>query len=100
MDSWLQDAVFTDKLLSSRGPASSATKFMPYSIEIKFVVVTNGNINPVWKLLPVTFNNGGTSLLTAGRTRTHDVLITIGPADVIRLMPISRDSVDKQLAAH
>jgi hypothetical protein len=75
---WLHDAAITDRLLRSAGPAPKTT---PYSIEIKFVVVTSGNINPVWKLIPVTFNNGSNSLLTGARTRTHDVIITIGPPD-------------------
>lgn len=75
---WLHDAAITDRLLRSAGPTS---KTSPYSIEIKFVVGTSGSINPVWKLIPVTFNNGSSSLLTGGRTRTHDVIITIGPPD-------------------
>ena len=55
----------------SLGPFSVSTEF-------KFVIVTNGNITPTWKLLQVTANNSGT-LLSAGRTRTHDLIITIGP---------------------
>lgn len=49
------------------------------SIEIKFVVVTNGNINPVWKLVRITSNNGSSPFLAEGRTRTHDLIITVGP---------------------
>jgi hypothetical protein len=48
------------------------------SIEIKFIIVTSGNVTPTWKLLRVTANTSG-SLLSLGRTRTHDLIITIGP---------------------
>ena len=80
LDKWLKDALFTNIFLKSSDPATSPTKDTPdtISIEIKFVVVSSANINPVWKLLPVTFNNGTLNLLSTGRTRTHDLLITIG----------------------
>jgi hypothetical protein len=81
IDKWLKDALFTNVLLNSTDPATSPNKDAPdtVSIDIKFVVVSNANINPVWKLLPVTFNNGTLNLLSTGRTRTHDLLITLGP---------------------
>jgi hypothetical protein len=81
LDKWLQDAMFTNRLLPSANPSVSPNKDSPdtVSIEIKFVVVTSANINPVWKLVPITANNGAASLLSSGRTRTHDLLITIGP---------------------
>jgi hypothetical protein len=49
------------------------------SIEIKFVIVSNGNVTPTWKLLRVSANTGSTPLFGMGRTRTHDLIITIGP---------------------
>jgi hypothetical protein len=81
IDKWLLDGMFTNLLLSSDKPLASPNKDAPdtVSIDIKFVVVTNANINPVWKLLPITANNGTAALLSSGRTRTHDLLITIGP---------------------
>ena len=77
---WLSDAIFVNILLPSDN-SSSTTKSTPdsISIELKFIVTTNGSINPVWKLLPITFNNGAASLVGLGRVRTHDLLITIGP---------------------
>jgi hypothetical protein len=54
------------------------------SIEIKFIIVTNGNVTPTWKLLRVSANTTG-SLLGLGRTRTHDVIITIGPNNQLTL---------------
>jgi hypothetical protein len=81
---WLEDAMFTNVVLPSHDPAATTSAGQTpdtVSIEIKFMVVTSGNINPMWKLVPVTFNNGALSLVQAGRTRTHDLLITIGPPD-------------------
>ncbi len=49
------------------------------SIEIKFVIVSSGNVTPTWKLLRVSANTGSTPLFGMGRTRTHDLIITIGP---------------------
>ena len=49
------------------------------SIEIKFIIVSNGNVTPTWKLLRVSANTGSAPLFNLGRTRTHDVIITIGP---------------------
>jgi hypothetical protein len=50
------------------------------SYEIKFVIVSNGNITPTWKLINVSANTSG-NFFSAGRTRTHDLIITIGPDD-------------------
>ena len=50
------------------------------SYEIKFVIVSSGNITPSWKLVQVSANASGT-FFSAGRTRTHDLIITIGPDD-------------------
>jgi hypothetical protein len=51
------------------------------SIEIKFIIVSSGNVTPTWKLLRVSGNTGSTPLFALGRTRSHDVIITIGPPD-------------------
>ena len=50
-----------------------------FSQEIKFVIVSSGNAQPTWKLLPVSANAGNAPFFSVGRTRTHDLLITIGP---------------------
>ena len=52
----------------------------PYSVstELKFVIVSSGNVTPTWKLLAVSANPSG-SLYSASRTRTHDLIITVGP---------------------
>jgi hypothetical protein len=47
--------------------------------EVKFIIVTNGTLNPSWKISTVTLNPSG-NLLSLGRIRTNDLLITLGPA--------------------
>jgi hypothetical protein len=47
--------------------------------EVKFVVDTSANATPTWKFKLVTVNPGGT-FLNLDRSRTNDLLITLGPA--------------------
>jgi hypothetical protein len=47
--------------------------------EVKFVIDTGGTATPSWKLTNVTVNPSG-NLLSLDRTRTNDLLITLGPA--------------------
>jgi hypothetical protein len=47
--------------------------------EVKFVIDTSANATPTWKFKLVTVNPGGT-FLNLDRTRTNDLLITLGPA--------------------
>jgi hypothetical protein len=53
----------------------------PFAIsnEIKFVIVSNGNVNPSWKLVSISANTANTPLFGVNRTRTHDLIITVGP---------------------
>jgi len=102
IEEWLEGAMMVDYLLHSVG--ASATKGGggahggggrgagggagtgsgggqnpdTVSYEIKFVIVSNGSITPTWKLVKVSANTSGTFFST-GRTRTHDLIITIGP---------------------
>jgi hypothetical protein len=61
------------------GGAGKTAKYDVFSYEIKFVVVTSGSINPVWKLVNLTAGGGSLPLVSAGRTRTHDLTLTFGP---------------------
>jgi hypothetical protein len=63
---------------SGGGSGGGGTVPDTLSIEIKFIIVTSGNVTPTWKLLRVSANTTG-NLVSLGRTRTHDVIITIGP---------------------
>lgn len=47
---------------------------------VKFVVDTSANATPTWKFKLVTVNPGGT-FLNIDRSRTNDLLITMGPAN-------------------
>jgi hypothetical protein len=49
------------------------------SHEVKFEIVTNGNITPTWKLVDVTGFSGNAPLFGAGRDRVQDLIITMGP---------------------
>jgi hypothetical protein len=79
---WLQGAIFTDVLLHSVGKAVGPGAQNPdvVSYEIKFVIVSSGNVTPTWKLAKVSANTAG-NFFSTGRTRTHDLIITIGPKD-------------------
>jgi hypothetical protein len=48
--------------------------------DIRFEIVSSGNITPTWKLVRVSANNNA-PLFNASRDRTQEVLITIGPLD-------------------
>jgi hypothetical protein len=48
------------------------------SHDVKFEIVTSGNVTPVWTLVRVTANTTG-SLFAADRDRTQDLNITFGP---------------------
>jgi hypothetical protein len=63
----------------AKGGAGKTAKLDVFSYEIKFVVVTNGNITPTWKLVNITASSGNLPLLNLGRTRTHDLTLTFGP---------------------
>ena len=48
--------------------------------EVQFVVVTDGNVTPQWKLVRVT-GNPNSPFFDASRSRTHDLIVTFGPKD-------------------
>jgi len=50
------------------------------SHEIKFEIITSGNITPTWKLIHAAINPSSPFFSTS-RDRTHDLLITFGPND-------------------
>jgi hypothetical protein len=82
LEQWLsavvQSQAVGDTSITTPTPTSNQTAKNALSHEIKFIVVTNGNITPMWKLVHATVNQTG-SLFTASRTRTHDLSMTFGP---------------------
>lgn len=80
---WLKNSLTIDYYTpASEVPKETDAAFKQeyLSYHVKFVVISSGNVNPVWKLARVTTGNGNLPLAGAGRTRTHDLLITFGPA--------------------
>ncbi|HEX4157875.1 MAG TPA: hypothetical protein VHY79_05310 [Rhizomicrobium sp.] len=59
---------------------AAATKKDVIQDEITFTVLYGGNVNPVWKLLRVSADSSSTPLFGVQRTRTQDLLVTMGPA--------------------
>jgi hypothetical protein len=58
---------------------AAATKKDVISHEVSFVIVYGGNITPTWKLVRVSANTGSGSFFGATRTKTQDLIITMGP---------------------
>lgn len=82
ISSWLRDRLQSNIALpSSQLPSDAGDTFKQdvMSYHVKFVVISSGNINPVWKLVRFSADDG-TTLAAANRTRTHDLLITFGAA--------------------
>jgi hypothetical protein len=80
MAEWLYSALHVEANYKSEA-TDPAKKDDVYSYDVKFVVVTSGTANPAWKLLRISTNQSGSPLLGAGRTRSHDLLMTFGPTE-------------------
>jgi hypothetical protein len=79
---WLRDRLQSEIALpSSQLPKDAGDTFKQdvMSYHVKFVVTSSGTVNPVWKLVRFSAGDGST-LASVNRTRTHDLLITFGPA--------------------
>lgn len=63
----------------AKGGVGKTAKLDVLTYEIKFIMVSNGNITPTWKLVNVTASSGNLPLLNLGRTRTNDLILTFGP---------------------
>lgn len=94
---WLEAQVtaVATRQLKIAGNSAGPWKQNVLSHEVRFDVVSSGNISPAWKLVRATVNQSG-SFLTASRDRTHDLLITFGPLDNSQsrsfLAPIAENS--------
>lgn len=84
IEEWLWEALVTDRVRPSSELTGDADKGFNQDIlsyEVKFIVITSGNITPTWKLVRVATNNGNLPLASVNRTRTHDLTITFGPSN-------------------
>jgi hypothetical protein len=81
IEKWLIGAMVVNAHIPSdiTSKGGGSTKADAVSYEIKFVIVSNGNVTPTWKLVRVSANTGNNPFFGLGRTRTHDLIITIGP---------------------
>lgn len=77
---WLYDALIVQNTYKSEATDPSK-KDDVYSYDARFVVVTNASANPAWKLVKIANNQSGQPLLGAGRSRSHDLLLTFGPTE-------------------
>jgi hypothetical protein len=80
---WLRDHLVAEVLLpSSAMSAQSDPAFKQdiLSYHVKFIIISSGSITPTWKLVRISTGNGSLPLASINRTRTHDLLITFGPA--------------------
>jgi hypothetical protein len=95
---WLHDALFVlyidpsstlfaadstpKKKQNSKTDSSANSSFKPdvLSYEVKFEIISSGNVTPMWKLVRVSANTGSSPLFSANRDRTHDLTITFGPS--------------------
>ena len=80
LSEWLFDAVSASMTNTVNFKTTTlAVKENVLQHEVKFNIVTSGTLNPSWKLTRVVVNPTG-NMLSVNRTRTHDLLITLGPA--------------------
>jgi hypothetical protein len=80
---WLADQLITNQVLPSSPLSKNADpsfKQDVLSYHVKFIVISSGSVTPTWKLVRIATGNGSLPLASANRTRTHDLLITFGPA--------------------
>jgi hypothetical protein len=79
---WLQDylMVVATQDVQEPGAKSGILKSNVLSHDVKFEVLSSGNVTPAWKLSNATVDQTG-SLFSTSRDRTHDLLITLGPGD-------------------
>jgi hypothetical protein len=79
---WLQDYLTPVTLREGQEPTlkTGILKSNVLSHDVKFEVLSSGNITPAWKLSSATVDQTGT-LFSTSRDRTHDLLITMGPGD-------------------
>jgi hypothetical protein len=76
--------------------ASLAAKDSVLQHQVKFVIETDASATPSWKLTRATVNPGS-DFLTLSRTRTNDLIITLGPAEPKVVTAHGRDG--RRLAA-
>ena len=84
IERWLTGALLAQNALpSSPFPKKMADKGDVLSYNVKFIVITGGTVNPTLRLMNIS-TGAGDPLLSANRTRTHELLLTFGPSEDIK----------------
>jgi hypothetical protein len=81
IDPWLKSALIQQNAIpSSPELKGSFTKLDVISYDVKFIVITTGTVTPSWKFLKLTAGTGS-PFASANRTRTHELILTLGPSN-------------------
>jgi hypothetical protein len=71
--------------------ANNSTAQNAITHDIKFEIVSSGNVNPQWKLVRIS-SNTSPALFAVGRDRTQELIITFGPTQKGMLAPAAASS--------
>ena len=78
----IADFIYDKTVVAATGNAAPRNRLLPlyntFTEEITFVAAFGGNFTPTWKLTRLSANTSG-NLLSATRTKTNDLIITLGP---------------------
>jgi hypothetical protein len=77
---WLNAAALLSMTRGTISYNAGAAPFDVLSHQVNFIIIAGGNVTPTWKLVAVTAN-ANAPLLGATRTRTDNVLMTLGPVE-------------------
>lgn len=92
---WLSDALVV-KFTGTGDVANGGTaNKQVISHEVKFDILSDGNVTPTWKLVRLSANTGS-PFFDARRDRTQDLIITLGPVEtsngLTSLAPVAQSS--------
>jgi hypothetical protein len=91
---WLQNAV---QIRASRGVSEKSSDEV-LSYDVKFEVVSSGNVTPTWNLVRVATSSA--PLFNTKRDRTHEMLISFGPAPDGQPSPLAtNDALAQQIGS-
>ncbi|MGE4249895.1 MAG: hypothetical protein AB7F09_10910 [Parvibaculaceae bacterium] len=75
---WIEVATFPVSTRSSEAPLDYLLPMSVIQHEVNFLIRSQGNVTPAWKLVPVSINQGNFNFLQTHRAKTDKVLITMG----------------------
>lgn len=78
LEDWLRSALFLESVSGATDNLAANFKQNVIQHHVKFEIVSNGNITPIWKLVRVSANQNG-PFFDTNRSRIHDLIITFGP---------------------